>query len=85
MKTKVSTKGQVVIPEPLRRRLGVRAGDALDIRVEDGRIVLIPKLPKARKARIVYDPESGLPALDAGPDAPVLTNEMVKELLADFP
>ena len=85
MKTKVSTKGQVVIPEPLRRRLGVRAGDALDIRVEDGRIVLIPKLPKAQKARIVYDPESGLPALDAGPDAPVLTNEMVKELLADFP
>jgi hypothetical protein len=31
------------------------------------------------------DPISGTPVLDAGPDAPVLTSEQVKEILADFP
>ncbi|MGH9433185.1 MAG: AbrB/MazE/SpoVT family DNA-binding domain-containing protein, partial [Terriglobia bacterium] len=39
MQTKVSTKGQVVLPGPLRRRLGLRAGDPLDANIEAGRIV----------------------------------------------
>ena len=34
MQTKVSTKGQIVLPGPLRRRLGIRAGDALDANIE---------------------------------------------------
>ena len=36
MQTKVSTKGQIVLPAPLRNRLGIRAGDSLDISVEQG-------------------------------------------------
>ena len=81
MQTKVSTKGQIVIPGPLRRRLGIRAGDPLDIAVEKGRIVLTaPKRTRSR-ARIIKDPITGFPVIDAGPDAPVLTSEMVRELL----
>jgi AbrB family looped-hinge helix DNA binding protein len=85
MQTKVSTKGQVVIPSQIRRKLGIREGDPLDAEIEAGRIVLTPRKKHAFKARIIEDPATGFPVLYAGPDAPVLTNEMVRELLADFP
>jgi len=86
MVTKVSSRGQVVLPGPIRRKLGIRAGDPLEASVEAGRIVLTPaKKPSRSKGRIIYDPTTGLPALDAGPDAPVLTHEEVKAMLADFP
>jgi AbrB family looped-hinge helix DNA binding protein len=87
MRTKVSTKGQIVIPQPVRRRLGIRAGDPLEISVEKDRIVLTaPKRPRTRfKARIIKDPITGFPVIDAGPDAPILTSKMVRELLVDFP
>jgi AbrB family looped-hinge helix DNA binding protein len=85
MQTKVSTKGQIVIPSPVRHRLGIREGDPLDVEIEAGRIVLTPKKKRAFKARIIKDPITGFPVLDAGPDAPVLTSEMVGEQLVDFP
>jgi AbrB family looped-hinge helix DNA binding protein len=85
MQTKVSTKGQIVLPGPLRRRLGIRAGDSLDIAIEKGRIVLTQADKPKYEARISEDPVTGLPVLYAGPDAPVLTSEMVRELLTDFP
>jgi AbrB family looped-hinge helix DNA binding protein len=85
MQTKVSTKGQIVLPGPLRRKLGIRAGDSLDIAVEEDRIVLTAAKRKRFKARIIKDPITGFLVLDAGPDAPILTCEMVRELLVDFP
>ncbi len=85
MQTKVSSKGQVVLPHPIRRKLGLRAGDALDARLEGTRIVLTPRRTRARKARIVRDPITGLPVLTAGPDAPALSHKQVRELLSDFP
>ena len=85
METKVSTKGQVVLPSRLRERLGLKPGDALDVKVEDGNIVLTPRRRRRRKARIIIDPITGLPVLTAGPGAPVLTHEQIKEMLADFP
>jgi AbrB family looped-hinge helix DNA binding protein len=85
MHTKVSTKGQVVLPGPLRRRLGIRAGDALDANIEDGQIVLRPQAKRQRPARIVSDPVTGLPVLSAGSDAPVLSNKEVEEIMASFP
>jgi AbrB family looped-hinge helix DNA binding protein len=85
MKTRVSTKGQIVLPAPLRRRLGIRAGDSLDISVDNDQIVLVAPKKKRFKAKIIEDPITGLPVIDVGPDAPVLTSEMVRELLTDFP
>lgn len=85
MQTRVSTKGQIVLPGPIRRKLGIRAGDKLEASVEGGSIVLTPTEKPRFEARIVHDPVTGLPALDAGPDAPILTHEQVKEMLADFP
>jgi len=85
METKVSTKGQIVLPVPIRRKLGIRNGDSLDVTIEEGRVVLSPREKPAFKPRIIKDPVTGFPVLSAGPDAPVLTSEQVKEMLADFP
>lgn len=85
MQTRVSTKGQVVLPATVRRKLGIRAGDSLDIAVDDNRIVLSSPKKKKYTARIIKDPLTGFPVIDVGPDAPVLTSKMVRELLTDFP
>jgi len=83
--TRVSTKGQVVLPQAIRKKMNLRAGDDLEARVEGERIVLIPKKERSRKGRIIKDPLTGLPVLTAGPGAPKLTSEQVAEILADFP
>jgi AbrB family looped-hinge helix DNA binding protein len=85
MQTKDSTKGQVVLPGPLRRRLDIRAGDALDAEIEDGRIVLMPQRKRPHRVKFVTDPVTGLPALSAGPSAPTLSSKEVEEILANFP
>ena len=85
MVTKVSTKGQVVLPGPIRRRLGIRAGDPLDAHIEAGRIVLTPHQKRALTARIVRAPLTRLPVLSAGRGAPTLSSKEVAEILAEFP
>ena len=86
MMTKISTKGQVVLPSAIRRRLGLRAGDSLDVKTEGDRVVLTLQGKRSRrKAKIITDPITGFPVLTLGPGAPVLTHKQVKEMLADFP
>lgn len=85
MKTTLSTKGQVVIPGPLRRRLGIRAGDPLDVRIEGESVVLTPRARRTRKPRIVTDSVTGLPVLSAGSGAPPLSSQQVRDVLANFP
>ena len=85
MQTKVSTKGQVVLPGPLRRRLDIRAGDPLDVNIEEGRIVLTPRKRRSHRVKLITDPVTGLPVLSAGPKAPTLTTQEVEEILTNFP
>jgi len=85
MQTKVSTKGQVVLPGAIRRRLGIVTGDPLHAEVKDGRIILTPQKKRPHSLKIVRDPRTGLPALSAGPKGRRLTHREVKEILADFP
>jgi AbrB family looped-hinge helix DNA binding protein len=85
MQTKVSTKGQVVLPVRVRRTLGLQAGDPLDAKVETGRIILTPRSKRPQRARIVKDLVTGLPVLTAGPNASRLTHKQVQQILADFP
>ncbi len=85
MRTKISTKGQVVLPSPIRRRLGLQPGDSLDAELEGERIILTPRRTRRGRAQIVKDPATGLPVLTAGADAATLTSEQVREILADFP
>jgi len=85
MQTRLSTKGQVVVPDLIRRKLGLKAGDPLEATVECGRIVLTPRTKKGRKGKIVIDSATGLPVLSMGADAPVLTSKEVAEVLSNFP
>ena len=85
METRLSTKGQVVLPGPIRRRLGLQTGDSLDATVMGGGVLLTPRGKRTRKLKIVTDPVSGLPALSAGADATLLTSEQVRELMDEFP
>jgi AbrB family looped-hinge helix DNA binding protein len=85
MRTTVSTKGQVVVPSRIRRKLGLKSGDLLEARVEGQQIILTPQKARPPKARIVRDPVTGLAVLTAGPKAPRLTSAEVREILADFP
>jgi AbrB family looped-hinge helix DNA binding protein len=41
--------------------------------------------PPTSNPKIITDPITGYPVLTAGPGAPMLTNEEVAEILADFP
>lgn len=86
MQTKISTKGQVVLPQSIRRRLGLHPGEQLKVQIKDGCIVLTPhNRRRTAQARIVLDEITGIPVLDAGKDAPILTSEDVAEMLSDFP
>ncbi len=43
METKISSKGQIVIPKPIRNAMGLKTGDVLLITYAENRIVLMPK------------------------------------------
>ena len=38
--SKLTSKSQTTIPQPVRTALGLRAGDEIAYRIEDGRVVL---------------------------------------------
>lgn len=79
--TKLSSKGQLVIPRELRRALHLRAGDRLRVSLQDGRLILEPE--HERSARLVT--ERGRKLLVAPVDAPPMTAAEVKKLLSEFP
>ena len=81
----MSSKGQIVLPSPVRRRLGIETGDLFDAQIEGRHIVLIPRRKSRPKARVIKNPLSWKPVLTVGPDAPVLTHKRVGEMLVDFP
>ena len=85
MQTKLSTKGQVVVPGRIRRKLGLQPGDSLEAEVEGERIVLTPRTSRRHPARIIIDPVTGLPALSVEPGSAKLTSRQVYEILAEFP
>ena len=41
-KVKASSKGQIVIPKPIRDKLGIKAGSILEVSLEGDRIILRP-------------------------------------------
>ena len=47
LSVKVSTKHQIVVPSAVRRQLGIKPGDRLEVRIEDGDVLLHPRPAKA--------------------------------------
>lgn len=85
METKLSTKGQVVLPSSIRQKLGLQAGDRLEAEIRGDRVMLTPRRKRGRKSKIVSDRLTKLPVLTAGPDAPPLTSEQVHAIFDEFP
>ncbi len=85
MKVTLPSKGQIVPPSAMRKKLGLVAGATLDVLLEAGRIVLAPAGDRPRQPRLGTDPLTGLPILAAERRDPPLTSSQVKALLADFP
>ena len=85
MHARVSSKGQVVLPSPIRRRLRIEAGDLLDARIEGDHIVFVPQRKERRKPEIKISKITGMPVISLGPNAPKITSEWVHDRLADFP
>jgi AbrB family looped-hinge helix DNA binding protein len=44
LKVTMSTRGQIVIPAEVRRRLGLKTGTRLRVYDSDGKIVLVPEI-----------------------------------------
>jgi AbrB family looped-hinge helix DNA binding protein len=74
MRTTIDRVGRIVVPKPLRDRLRLRGGEALDIEERDG--VLELRIAPA-EVRVIETPE-GPVARHIG-DVPPLTDEAVWE------
>lgn len=85
MKTKLSSKGQIVLPEAIRKKLGMVAGESLEVTVEEGRVILTRNPESLAKAQIGVSGVTGMPILSVPKGSLVLTSEQVAALLADFP
>lgn len=55
--TTVKTKGQITLPQSIRKFLGIREGDVLAISVEGSRIVLSPQVLIDREQAWFWTPE----------------------------
>jgi AbrB family looped-hinge helix DNA binding protein len=85
MTTTLSSKGQVVLPRLARARLHLQAGSKLICEVHGDTIVLKPKNPKLAEREYVIDADSGLRVVKKTAQVQIVTSEMVKSIMADFP
>jgi AbrB family looped-hinge helix DNA binding protein len=84
MTTKLSSKGQVVLPKQVRSRLHLRPGVMLVCKVQGDSIVLTPEHSAKERPRTITDPRSGL-RITKSPSHVKVTNEDVRAALLDFP
>lgn len=82
IKSRLSTKGQLVIPARLREALNLRPGDQVEMELEGRALVL--RRQSQRAARLKRG-KFGRLVLVAAQSAPVMTTESVTALLAELP
>lgn len=85
MTTTLSSKGQVVLPRLVRAKLRLMPGAKLTCEVQGDSIVLKPESAPAHKTKIVVDEITGLRVTKRTIPEAIVTSDMVKALLADFP
>jgi AbrB family looped-hinge helix DNA binding protein len=74
--TKLSTKGQIVIPQSLRERKNLHPGDILEIE-ETGQGIFLRKRGRTRPQIIE---KSGVAVFQEDKDTPAITSTMVQKL-----
>lgn len=85
MITTLSSKGQIVLPRLARSQLRLQPGAKLICEIQGDTIVLKPEKQHTIEREYVTDEISGLRVVKKGKDSPVVTTDMVKAILADFP
>ena len=75
MRTTIDRAGRLVVPEPVRGKLRIRAGAEVDVDEHDGVIEIRPLAALVR----VAETETG-PAIEAVEPLPVLTDDVAQEL-----
>ncbi|OHE81318.1 MAG: hypothetical protein A3G75_08355 [Verrucomicrobia bacterium RIFCSPLOWO2_12_FULL_64_8] len=85
MNTVLTADGQVALPAPARRALGLKPGDRLRVQIERDAVRL--ERPRRRLVRVIMkrDPVTKLPYFSPPQGTPVLTLATVKRTLKDFP
>jgi AbrB family looped-hinge helix DNA binding protein len=74
MLTKVSSKGQTVIPSAIRELAGIRTGDELDVGCSGGLIVMRKRVPlTAARVRSLLRRGQGLPPISSADEPTVAT------------
>ena len=71
MKTRVSERGQITIPKAVRDRLGIRPGQVLEVREQDGTVVAF------KAATVDHDGRHG--------DRWLWTSDKMNRVAAQFP
>jgi AbrB family looped-hinge helix DNA binding protein len=84
MTTKLSSKGQVVLPKQARMRLQLRPGVKFVCKVQGNSIVLTPERPVLEQPRLVDDARSGL-RITKSPPGTEVTSEDVRAAMLEFP
>jgi AbrB family looped-hinge helix DNA binding protein len=69
MKSRLGERGQMVIPKPLRDRLGLRGGQLLEVREERGQLIVTKSLE-----------HDGIDAVYGILQTGMTTDEMIEEL-----
>jgi len=73
VRSAIDSAGRVVIPKPLRDRLGLEQGKVVEIRERDGRIEIEPASTSMSLAR-----RAGGPVAVPEEELPPLTDELVR-------
>jgi AbrB family looped-hinge helix DNA binding protein len=76
MKASIDRLGRVVVPKPIRQKLGLRGGETLEVEERDGVIEL---RPATTEVRIVETAEG--PVLERLEPGEPLTDELVRDVL----
>jgi AbrB family looped-hinge helix DNA binding protein len=80
--SRISTKGQLVIPAQIRKAMSLQPGDRVDIRLEGQKLILQRVAPHAAKLK---RGRFGRLVLVAAKGAPPMTTESVLALLEELP
>jgi AbrB family looped-hinge helix DNA binding protein len=69
MRTTIDAAGRLVVPQPIRRELGLKGGEEVEVSARDGRIEIevahMPMRLERRGRGVVAVPAEELPALSA--------------------
>jgi AbrB family looped-hinge helix DNA binding protein len=83
--TTLSSKGQVVLPRLARAKLHLVSGTKLDCTIQGDSIVLTPRNLRKAAPKLVKDDLTGLVVTQGPPEAGIVTNDVIRNLLLDFP